>query len=955
MKLVFTLLVFFVALSPLPAQVVAKVGHNYITYNQLFEEIEFTDDQLSFTSRRELALNRLIRNELILGYAQENGISVSELEVESYFVNQFNDHPRFTNDDGRFDYMKFDEQKKLPLIKNILSDMERELIILKTETIIKSQLEITDDKLLEKYIIENAEIDIGYGIISEEQADLPDTVNPYHAYEFYEQNKELFLDDKQLHLRFYFINFEQFKGLLEISEDDIYQRYITLEGVDFYESVKDSLRHEIQTEKVRSLAREESQKIRNQLSIGIKPDCLYLDLPPIKSDRVFNSYFSSLGVYSKTVGFPEMGVSEPIEVSSGFIVIQALNITEPQPINIEDAPDVIWEKYLADHQHQLYSQYYWDFYQQNLDSFTAPAAYVHVAVLDRNEVRVNTRVSRREQLAYYQEHLHEFIEAEESMDFEEVQGEIELLLTDLKTEAKVSELTSWIREFFGTDAFFQKSEKLEELKAYSELIFLDRYRNHSKADSLIAQHIQESPYDGYGIIESQEILVFYIVHSYFPEYLPGFDSIKHQIYPHVRVLEIKQESVDFKEFYERRKNLFYTPDSLQISGVLIYADKDYLALDEQKVRNFYLQNRDNFFQPERVSFEYIYLPDKHMGAFAQNLHESLSEHKKYFALLRHLFSARLEYEQNRFYALSELPEDWQIALSQLEDSEITIPLNYKNGWLILKKKDFLKESIIPYQSVAQEIKNSFRISRADSLSFSYSRAVFDTLTTYQQLQTFSEEKGTSAVYRDGNLIHKKYFKSDMMPADSRFPYIGYLHDFRRILLRLRVKERLSVILKVDEGYAVVFLEARKRSVLMPYEDIVDQVKEAYLMEQRTENVLNFIRKLRESIVAGDDPEKAFIFFGGWHYLENLSLTSRIPFIDYQEQILDDIINREEGEVSHIMKISENEYSFYKVLRKKRVSHGKYLSEREEFKGKIMEQRFENWLDSLRETVDIIVY
>ncbi|HHE38363.1 MAG TPA: hypothetical protein ENL20_07295, partial [Candidatus Cloacimonetes bacterium] len=108
--LIFILFFFFNTIS---AETIATVNSYEITLEQLHEKMQDYegDFDLSFFQIRDLALKDLINDQLIIIYAKQNGITVDENEVESYFINLLGNDPKLLTN-GEFDYQKFKKLKK---------------------------------------------------------------------------------------------------------------------------------------------------------------------------------------------------------------------------------------------------------------------------------------------------------------------------------------------------------------------------------------------------------------------------------------------------------------------------------------------------------------------------------------------------------------------------------------------------------------------------------------------------------------------------------------------------------------------------------------------------------------------------------------------------------------------------------------------------------------------------
>jgi len=167
-------------------------------------------------------------------------------------------------------------------------------------------------------------------------------------------------------------------------------------------------------------------------------------------------------------------------------------------------------------------------------------------------------------------------------------------------------------------------------------------------------------------------------------------------------------------------------------------------------------------------------------------------------------------------------------------------------------------------------------------------------------------------------------------------------------LNLRKNEKLNTLYRNDEGYGIVFLMEKDVNQVYPFEEALPMITRLISDEQREVNAQNYIRQIRELVISETDPDSLLVFFGGWKRETNLTLDSYIPQIRYSKQIIEDAVNREVGEVSHLMKISDEEYTFYRLDRKQRVGRDTFQFVRDDYREYIAELEFQEWLSEYKE-------
>jgi len=240
---------------------VAKVGDTFITSEELNHEIEQSDEGITYSEKRQKAVENLIRKTLLQKYAKENHIFVSETELENYFISLYGDHQIMTTD-GKFDPKKYHQLKNTPVVQQILQEMHEILLLEKVESIIKQDFSLSDDELLELYILENAQIDLGYAIIKMKQADVPPTCTPKNAFDYYNKNPGKFLTGKQIKLEMFIVSDKDVWDKVNVSMNEITDFYQQLNTWKEFDTVQDSIREQIHLKKSHSESYKEAERMK---------------------------------------------------------------------------------------------------------------------------------------------------------------------------------------------------------------------------------------------------------------------------------------------------------------------------------------------------------------------------------------------------------------------------------------------------------------------------------------------------------------------------------------------------------------------------------------------------------------------------------------------------------------------------------------------------------------------
>jgi hypothetical protein len=191
------------------------------------------------------------------------------------------------------------------------------------------------------------------------------------------------------------------------------------------------------------------------------------------------------------------------------------------------------------------------------------------------------------------------------------------------------------------------------------------------------------------------------------------------------------------------------------------------------------------------------------------------------------------------------------------------------------------------------------------------------------------------------------FITDKKSVKNEFGPLGEITPYLPRITGLRKNEKLNTIYSSPQGYGVIFLVNKTTGQYYTYEEALPMIRQIISDEQRAKNAQSYLTQLRELIVNGEDPDRILLFWGGWRRATNLSLDSYIPGIKESRLIIEDAARRNMGEISHVVKISDDEYTFYKVERKSRVSREDFHLERDYYRDFVVNSDYQKWLSEYR--------
>jgi parvulin-like peptidyl-prolyl isomerase len=703
MKYLSTVLILFVAFHA-AARVVVQVGPNKITEKQLQAEMADYEDQYSYSKTRQLALNTLIRNSILKIYADDKGITVDEIELKTFFKDKLGNLPRFQSN-GTFDNKKYQQFKNTSKGKMIIGEMRNEILVNKTRTVIKNSLEISDEELLEKYFLENTEIDLGYTIIDVEDAGIPADISLSKADWFYERNKYKFKNQKKVKLKLFIVFDEEFEKSVELPVNvrlkAIAEEDTTLSNLDLID-IRAALQEEVQHE----MAMWKAVAIR-----GLLQDREQVEHPILETSYL--GEFEKLGklqedILSSAFEMRKKQFSEPIDIETGYLIFQVINFKQ-EKLSMEKKANLMWKAFILNEKET--DQNYQEYFESHFDRFIIPAAVI-------------TRIDIPRPLLF------------SKYKIEMYQQNVKKQISDnLMNNTALREI---IREY--------------DLKISKEVIYLDIFENYDPVANIISLRIRQDL--NYDFIKTGNSLVFYRVDSYFPEYIPIFGKIKSQLPELITIAET--DSVALSKYYEDHRKDFTTPDSLQLGGVFFPIETNLknlsVGISNDELRWNYKNNIEEFSRNNSVKFEYIYTKSQEMAEVIKEQAEAGID----FSLLQKCLSLDCSLPQKKIIEYSEIPLEIQKVLKSLSNDTISQPVYYDEGWIVLHKIRSYSSGIIPFNEIKYELKKEYIKKLADPYAFRKAKAVFDSTSYFSHLTEFVDESMIFRTkYQNANLEYKK--------------------------------------------------------------------------------------------------------------------------------------------------------------------------------------------------------
>ncbi|MCF7919178.1 MAG: SurA N-terminal domain-containing protein [Candidatus Cloacimonetes bacterium] len=883
---------------------VAWVDGEAIESSAFSEEVALLPDSLDVMEKRQMALDNLIERKLLEQYAHEEGITVTDDEVEGLFIKEFYDHPLFCTE-GEFDYAKYNNLKDTDRIRLILDTMRKDILIEKTRELIARTQELGDDELLDRYIHENVSLDISYAEFALEDVSISRQLTAEGAQHYWQVHRKDFEALPEFKIGYALVPFSGFVQQAVVAADEFYEHVSPLELLPV-EEIKDSLQLaefnksvELENQKRRdeayavaldSLTLAEAQQVRSLLKQEI----------PISYPKLTTGYIAENGkaglldeniMEQVSLMYPGE-ISQPYKLTEGYLLYWLIDHKPTSVVSLDEVKKKVWQSYISDQSFHSQEGEFRSYFFSHLDEFKVPAASVYrIELFQRKYGREWTLGEKRD-----------------------------AVITILERYLfNMSYMTSVARD--------------NGLQVERRMLYMKRYHYRDKVDEMIAGAVKAG--ETYGIIENEGREYFYVLESYMPSYIPDFDDLSIGDYYGVEV-ENRYDEAHFRKYFESHLKDFDTADSIAVAGVHYRIDPEAVQVEDAEIQQYYQDNYSRYYHEDAVNCRFLVCTDWERAKLAYNYLRNGYDYE-----LVRLGFADTEYEiTDGTVEYERLPERLRNLLKGSMEYSVLHPIETEQGWLIISKISEIERGYSSLDDVRFTIRNRIAEYRADSLAYSQARAVFDSTTYYSDC----------FVYADKAVI----FETPLQDIRQPYPEFGDIASYRAALLRLWRNEKLTRIIRTDTGYAVLFMRKKVTSKERSFEESLPQIKEILAANRQLELAQDYIQGIISDLKRGVEPDTLLYFLGGYKRLRNLRLSSSISGFEQSKILIDDMLKHEKGYYSPVLKIGDGRLMFYYINNINKISKSDFARLKSKYRQQVKQEDYKNWLQDYKEKKRIII-
>lgn len=665
------------------AEPIAQVGEYGIDSSLLYERMNSFKDAPSLEEAHQRAMQELIEEQLLLIYAKEQNIVIEDDEVDAFFIDIFNNHPRFTTD-GAYDHAKFTAAKNTPEIQKILNGMRRELLIDKTRTILNSSFDIDDSNLLELFILDNAEIDIHYTIMNTDDLNLDAPVEHSVLETYYRAHRYEYQSPEKVQLELLLVPCTAFVDSAFAHTEILLQEQLNRATDSLSAQQIDVMGNTIYNRELKTLTRNAAQ----EAYMHQNRDAAYTTVttPLLSANDQCGSIPSE--IIQQAMVTRNSRFSQPIARPDGFLLYRVISHVPSHPLVLDAARFDVWKDFV-EHRHRTNDEHlYQGYFLDHLDDFIVPAASVHLyTIKDASLLSFSSRLSR-------------------------------------------NEITRNLRNLLPDEQAAEDFLKEQGMEYTREILFLQKFLPEEQYLRTIVRRIQAL--HSSGVVTTDKADYFFIVQSQLSNYLPGFEEVEPYM-PHL-VPVVQADTTGYKAYFDEHYRDFATPDSVKIGGVFYPIVADTVSIDTQAIEDYYQQHKNAMFREQSVSFVPVFTRNK---ACAEHI-ASLSVTPDNLTLIPALFDEGSPWKQDQIYALENLPPALKKACIQTEENATVPPVVYQDGWLVCLDLKHQQGGFLGTDDAYAMIRKRLQRQIAEQQAKLAARSFFDSTRKYYQTAIFAD-------------------------------------------------------------------------------------------------------------------------------------------------------------------------------------------------------------------------
>jgi peptidyl-prolyl cis-trans isomerase D len=307
------------------------------------------------------------------------------------------------------------------------------------------------------------------------------------------------------------------------------------------------------------------------------------------------------------------------------------------------------------------------------------------------------------------------------------------------------------------------------------------------------------------------------------------------------------DEATLEAYYKAHEARFTAPEYRAISLVVLNADElaDKSGIDDARVRKEYDSRMDEFAKPEKRDVEWLLFDSKEAAeAAAKKLQAGTS-----FEALRKELGEQIGDTILGSMSKSELDDlgtGVGDAVYGLAENVPSTPINTSFGWRIFRVTKIVKGGIKPFEEVREQLRRELARYDAENALYELVNAVEDTLASGASLEELAKKLALplkKVPQVDVTGLNADGLRPANLPENAEILRYAFNHETGA---ELELKDT------ADGGYFILRVDGITPPALKPLDTVRDEVKSAWLAQEREKAAQARANALHEKAMAGED-------------------------------------------------------------------------------------------------------
>ncbi len=298
--------------------------------------------------------------------------------------------------------------------------------------------------------------------------------------------------------------------------------------------------------------------------------------------------------------------------------------------------------------------------------------------------------------------------------------------------------------------------------------------------------------------------------------------------------KIKVDEQDLAKWYQDAQEKYKSEPKIQIKYIFFNYDDDIdqVILEEGVVKAQYDKEKDLYETPEKRHARHILfkIADKNNQQLKKEVREKaakvleLAKKGEDFAQLAQKYSegpTKTKGGDLGFFGRGQMVKSFDEAVFSMKEGQVSEIIESPFGYHLIKLENIQAKMSRSFASVQGEIATRLKKDKAVALTFARASTTYEDIIRAGSIDKYEAQK------------KNKVLQSDFFPRNSPPAAISTDIQLKQNLLKLN-KGELSSLIKLNNGYMIVFIDSLKEATVPELADVRQQVEKDYKKEKAIE-------------------------------------------------------------------------------------------------------------------------